>query len=984
MSDKNKINEKKYWRSLDQLAETEEFKQFLHREFPEGASEMNNAWSRRNFLTLMGASIALAGLAGCRRPKEKIVPYVTPPEEIIPGIPQQYATTMTLGSNAYGVVVESHEGRPTKIEGNKLHPSTKGASSTLIQASILGLYDPDRSQKVTYNKEEKTWDDFMSAWDSIHKEHLADKGEGLAILSEEYTSPTIDNLREQFEKTFPKATWVNYDPISDENIVKEIEKTSEVELKPQYDFSKAKVILSLDSDFNITESDNIKASRDFASGRNLYDENSSMNRLYVVESRFSTTGAMADHRLALMPTDIELFTLALAKKLGVKGISDSELNLPEKAKKWIEPLVEDLLANKGKAVITAGRNLSPEVHALVYIINNSILDADNKSVRYIGESLKHLSSTDKFQDLNRNINSRIFSTLIIIGGNPAYNAPSDFDFSKSLSNVKNKIHLSLYDNQTSELCDWNLPMTYYLEHWSDARAVDGTLSVVQPLIAPLFDSKSPIELLHIVNNNEYKSGYELVKDNWRVVFKTNFEKNWRRLLHDGVLKDPAGKFGFKRRVYQASNVSKYANAIKNRSSNGTTLVFSASPSVYDGRFANNGWLQELPDAITRISWDNVAQMSKATADKYGLENEDLINIKAKDSEIQMPVWIVPGTADDTIIVELGYGQEGWGRVASGTGFNAYKLRTSDNMNYVDNVEISKTGEKYELANVQDHGSMEGRAIVREASLNEYKDDPEFAPHMVHHPPLESMWNEFKYDKGNQWGMAIDLTTCTGCNACVIACQSENNIPIIGKQEVRNGREMHWIRLDRYYNGDTDNPEMVHQPVACHHCEMAPCEQVCPVAATVHDKEGLNTMVYNRCIGTRYCSNNCPYKVRRFNYFNFTKETPEIVKMAMNPDVTVRSRGVMEKCTYCIQRINKVKIEAKKEDRSIKDGEIVTACQQACPTNAIAFGDINNPDSEVVKIKKRNRNYSLLGELNVRPRTTYLAKIRNKNPKMPDA
>jgi molybdopterin-containing oxidoreductase family iron-sulfur binding subunit len=504
------------------------------------------------------------------------------------------------------------------------------------------------------------------------------------------------------------------------------------------------------------------------------------------------------------------------------------------------------------------------------------------------------------------------------------------------------------------------------------------------LIAPLFDSKSSVEILNIIISNEFKSGHNIVKDRWRKIIKNNFDKNWRRLLHDGVFKNTAKPVAPIRYRYQTSHVSKIKNDIKSKKSKGTTLVFSASPSVYDGRFANNGWLQELPDAITRIAWDNVAQMSKATADKYELENEDLINIKANGSEIQMPVWIVPGTADDTIIVEIGYGQEGWGRIASNTGFNAYKLRTSDNMNYIDNVEISKTGKKYELANVQDHGSMEGRAIVREATLKEYKDDPEFAPHMVHHPPLESMWNEFKYDKGNQWGMAIDLTTCTGCNACVIACQSENNIPVIGKQEVRNGREMHWIRLDRYYNGDIDNPEIVHQPVACHHCEMAPCEQVCPVAATVHDKEGLNTMVYNRCIGTRYCSNNCPYKVRRFNYFNFTNETPEIVKMAMNPDVTVRSRGVMEKCTYCIQRINKVKIEAKKEDRPIKDGEIVTACQQACPTNAIAFGDINNPDSEVVKIKKRNRNYSLLGELNVRPRTTYLAKIRNKNPKMPDA
>lgn len=978
--DKKKINEKKYWRSLDQLADTEEFKQFLQREFPEGASEMNNAWSRRNFLTLMGASMALAGLAGCRRPKEKIVPYVTPPEEIIPGIPQKYATTMTLGSNAYGVVVESHEGRPTKIEGNKLHPSTKGASSALIQASILGLYDPDRMQKVTYKKDEKTWENFMSAWSDIHKQHLADRGEGLAILSEEYTSPTINKLREQFLKTFPKANWVNYDPVSDENIVRGIDFITDNSLFPVYNFDKAVVILSIGSDFNQTESESIRNSRNFAKGRTLDSENSSMNRLYVVESGFTSTGAMADHRLALKPSEIELFTLAVADRLGVSHYLNLKIDLPDNIQNWINSLVEDLQSNKGKVLVTAGRNMSHQVHSLVYAIN-SVLGSINNIIKY-----KHIDRNStlpiyELNEFNQKLKNNEVSTIVILGGNPVYNAPSDFEFSKSLHNVKNKIHLSLYSNETSELCDWNLPATHYLEHWADARAVDGTLSVVQPLIAPLFDSKSSIELLNVISNNEFKSGHDIVKDNWRKIIKTNFDKNWRRTLHDGVFIN--SESDFVRSGYKYIAISFISENIQNKKSNGLSLVFSTSPSVYDGRFANNGWLQELPDAITRISWDNVAQMSKITADKYGLENEDLINIKANGSEIQMPVWIVPGTADDTIIVELGYGQEGWGRIASNTGFNAYKLRTSDNMNYVDNVEISKTGKKYELANVQDHGSMEGRAIVREATLDEYKKDPEFAPHMVHHPPLESMWNEFKYDKGNQWGMAIDLTTCTGCNACVIACQSENNIPVIGKQEVRNGREMHWIRLDRYYKGDTDNPEIVHQPVACHHCELAPCEQVCPVAATMHDKEGLNTMVYNRCIGTRYCSNNCPYKVRRFNFFNFTKDTPEIVKMAMNPNVTVRSRGVMEKCTYCIQRINKVKIAAKKEDRPIKDGEVITACQQACPTNAISFGDINNPESNVVKIKKRNRTYSLLGELNIRPRTTYLAKIRNKNPKMPN-
>ena len=981
MSDKYKnISGKKYWKSLNQLEGKKEFDEFLHREFPQGASEMNNAWSRRNFISLMGASMALAGLAGCRRPKEHIVPYVQPPEEVIPGIANFYATTMPLGAHAYGVVVESHEGRPTKIEGNKLHPSSKGKVNSLVSASILGLYDPDRSQKISEKGIEKSWEDFMTAYGAELEKHKANDGEGLAILTGSYSSPTIARLRKQFEKEFKKGTWVSYDPVSDENIYNGLALATGKKLQPVYDYSQANVILSLDSDFVQTESENINATLGFSAGRTLEDEHSKMNRLYVVESTFSSTGAVADHRLVLKQSELGKFALAVLAAINDKNGDDS-LRLSEKAQKWVVPVAEDLKANKGKSLVVAGYKQPAEMHALVYLINKE-LENLGRTYSTVEPLDKSFSSTADLVALTEKLNNGTITGVFVLGSDPVYSAPADLKFRQALRKAAFSVHVGLYQDRTALNCHWHIPSRHYLESWSDARAVDGTASVVQPLIDPLFDGKSEIEVINYLTTGADKPGYELVRETWDKLIKGNFEKGWRRVLHDGVLENSFAKMDSANP--KENDIIKSAGKLMGATDAELQLVITASPSIYDGRFVNNGWLQELPDAVTKISWDNVAQMSPATAKKYGFKNEDLITIKANGAEIRTVAWIVPAIAEGVVVLELGFGQHELGRVAKDAGFDVYPLRTTSANYLINGAELAPAGETYELANVQDHWSMEGRAIVREASKEEYEHEPDFAPHAVHHPPLASMWEEVKYDKGNQWGMAIDLTACTGCNACTIACQSENNIPIIGKQEVRNGREMHWIRIDRYFNGEVEDPEsveMVHQPVGCQHCELAPCEQVCPVAATVHDKEGLNTMVYNRCIGTRYCANNCPYKVRRFNFFNFTKETPEIVKMAMNPDVTVRSRGVMEKCTYCIQRINKVKIEAKKADRSIKDGEIVTACQQACPANAIVFGDINNPESEVVKTKERNRNYELLGEINVRPRTSYLAKIRNKNPKL---
>ncbi len=983
MKKENKVQEKKYFRSLEELEGSKEYKEKAGREFPEGASEMNNDWSRRNFMGIMGASIALAGLAGCRRPKEKIVPYVIPPEDVIPGIAQQYATTMPFGTSSYGIVVESHEGRPTKIEGNKLHPSTLGSSNAMIQASMLGLYDPDRSQKVLQKGKEKTFDDFTAFWVEKFASYKDTKGEGLAVLSESFASPTLARLKKNFEKTFPKATWATYEPVSDENIYLGLKFAAGKDLQPVYDYSQADVILSLDSDFSLTESEDITANAGFAAGRTIEDEQSKMNRLYVVETAFSGTGGVADHRLVIKQHEIVRFVNALAKKLGVKGSQETpNVDLPASCNAWLDPLVQDLIASKGKSLVVAGRRMPHGVHALVYAINNE-LENLNKSVKYVELRDVEVSSVDSLKALADRMNSGLFSTVLMLNANPVYNAPSDFRFKSALKKVENSIHVGLYNDETAKACSWHIPTTHYLENWSDARSVDGTASVVQPLIAPLFNGKSAVEVLSLVVSGEFVDGHTIVKETWKDLVSGGFDSSWRKVLHDGVITSSSSKTITP--DYKSEYIYEVVGYLDQGNKDGIEVVFASSPSVFDGRFANNGWMQELPGAVTRIAWDNVAQVSKKTADGLGLKSEDMIDININGAVIQMPLWVVPGTADDTVILELGYGRKGIGRIADKAGFDVYHARTSSAMSYASGATIVGTGRTFELANVQDHWSMENRPIVREANKEDYEHHPEFAKHAVHHPPLESMWTEFKYDKGNQWGMAIDLTTCTGCSACTIACQSENNIPVIGKQEVRNGREMHWIRIDRYFSGDVDDSasvEMVHQPIACQHCEMAPCEQVCPVAATVHSDDGLNSMVYNRCIGTRYCANNCPYKVRRFNFFNFTKETPEIVKMAMNPDVTVRARGVMEKCTYCVQRISKARIEAKKEDRLIVDGDVVVACQQACPANAIAFGDINDPESNVTKVKDRNRAYDLLAELNIRPRTSFLAKIRNINPNMP--
>lgn len=990
MSVGESLNGKHYWRSLDQLAETLEYKEFLHREFPKGASEMDNHWSRRKFLTLMGASMAMAGLAACRRPVEKIVPFVNRPEDMIPGKPQFYATSMPFGDNAFGLLVESQDGRPQKIEGNKLHPSTEGTSSATMQAQTLALFDPDRAKFVTNKGEKKSLKDFESVWASLYEQFKKNSGEGLAVLAGTFSSPTLARLKESFKKTFPRATWVTYEPISDENIYKGLKIAYGSQLRPLYSFDKADVILSLDADFLMTESDSLINARKFSRGRKVESENDKMSRLYVVESGLSVTGANADHRQAVKTSQIGRFVLALARELSALGVKVEGLNgitgQPAVATdfKWVAELARDLASNRTKSLVVAGRKQPAAVHALVASINEGLGNV-GKTVDYLKPIDVTFSDQLNFKNLVAEMNGGKISTLVMLGTNPVYDSPADIDFANALGKIANTFQFSNYFDETSRIVGWHIPQSHFLESWGDTRSFDGTAAIIQPLILPLFESTSDVEMLALLAEGKVSNGYEIVRQTWQILLPgIDFEPKWRRVVHDGVLPESTVRPVSVKLDGKTIASHVMANPLSTNSDSTLEIVFQSSPQLYDGRFAGVAWLQELPHPITKITWDNPVLISSALANRLGVENNDNVRIEFNGRTLELPAWIQPGQASETVIVELGYGRKGVTKVSEDVGWNTYSLRTFDALHFGNDVKISKAAGTHELACTQDHWSMQGRPIVREASLEEYRRDPEFAKKMVEHPPLESMFTEPSYAEGYQWGMTVDLNACVGCNACTIACQSENNITVVGRQQVINSREMHWIRLDRYFTGSVDNPQTVHQPVLCQHCENAPCEQVCPVAATNHDSEGLNVMVYNRCVGTRYCSNNCPYKVRRFNFFNYTKNYDELMKMTQNPDVTVRSRGVMEKCTYCIQRITEVKKTAKKERRKVKDGEITPACQQACPVDALTFGNINDPNSEVLRKKKFNRNYNLLEELNVQPRTSYLAKLRNPNPEIRSA
>jgi Fe-S-cluster-containing dehydrogenase component len=960
--------------------------------------------SRRQFLQLLGASLALAGLGACtNRPTETIVPYVRAPEEIVPGKPLFFATAMAAGGFATGVLVENHLGRPTKIEGNPSHPASLGATDVFAQASILTLYDPDRAQAPTYRGDIRPWSAFLQSLREVLATQRPVQGAGLRILTETVIAPTLAHQLQSILSEFPAAKWHQYEPVGRFHRREGARLAFGQYVHTLYQFDKANVILALDADPLLGPFGNVRYARDFAASRRVSSARPVMNRLYAVESTPSSTGATADHRLPLRASEIEQFARSMAARLGTPGVPSSESSVHGQ---WLDALVQDLQQHRSTSLIIAGEQQSPLVHALTHVLNYR-LENVGTTVTYTAPVEAHpVDEIASLRELVEDMEAGRVDTLVILGSNPVYTAPADLGFAEGLQKVRLRIHLSLYFDETSELCHWHIPETHYLESWSDTRAYDGTVSLIQPLIAPLYASKSAHELLAAFTDQPNRAGYDIVRAYWQNQHATggipgtagkDFEQFWRTSLHDGLIAgtalppiSPSLKETRDWRLEPRSQNTDQPQASSPQSP--LEIVFRPDPTVYDGRFANNGWLQELPKPLTKLTWDNAALMSPATARRLGLGYDmgaagdvayaDVVELHYRGRTVRAPIWIVTGHADDTVTLSFGYGRTRAGQVGTGVGFNAYALRTSDALWFGSGLEIRKTGERYPLACTQLHHTLAGRNIVRAATLEQYRQNPHFAhdEHAAAGEAQRSLYPEYAYPE-YAWGMAIDMTACIGCNACVMACQAENNIPIVGKAEVARGHEMHWLRIDTYEAGEGANLETYYQPMLCVHCENAPCEVVCPVAATVHSAEGLNEMVYNRCVGTRYCSNNCPYKVRRFNFLQYADWDSPQLKLLRNPEVTTRSRGVMEKCTYCVQRINRARIEAEKEGRAIRDGEIVTACQAACPAEAIVFGNINDPQSRVSQLKAEPRNYGVLAELNTKPRTTYLAVVRNPNPEI---
>jgi MoCo/4Fe-4S cofactor protein with predicted Tat translocation signal len=977
------------WRSLEAVAETPEFQEYLHREFPSNASEWLDPVGRRSFLKLMGASLALAGATACTaQPTELIVPYVRQPEQIIPGRPLFYATAMSLGGVATGLLVESHEGRPTKIEGNPEHPASHGATDLYAQASILTLYDPDRSTAITQLGEIRPWSAFIAAMRANLSAQSATGGAGFRLLTETVNSPTLAGQILQVLEEYPAAKWVQWEPLPRDHARAGARQAFGEYVEPVYDFEAADVVLSLDADFlSAGHAANLHAARGFSSRRRLGADPDRLSRLYVVEPTPSVTGGRADHRVPLKAGQVGPFARAVAARLGVAGATGAA---PAGADAQVAAVAADLDAHRGRSLVLAGDAQPAWVHALAHAMNAALGNA-GQTVRYLPTpEARPSEQLAALRELVVDMEAGAVQTLVILGeSNPVFSAPADFRFAEAMSKVQTRMHSGLFHDETAELCHWHVPATHYLEMWSDARTFDGTVSIVQPLIQPLYGGKSPHEIVATMSERPERNGYDLVREHWQAAQGTapdapgesidpaaRFERAWRAWLHDGVVPDTAHA------PLDLALSADWAAGAPAPEADGFEVNFRYDPSLYDGRFANNGWLQELPRPVTKLTWDNAALIGPATAERLGVRNGDLLDVAQDGRTLRVPAWIDPGHAPDSVTVTVGYGRTRAGRVGNGTGVNAYALRGSMAPHF-GAAEVQKGPGRYALVSTQDHWTIEGRNIVRSETLEGYKANPEFAQGMEHLTLSEglTLYPAWEY-KGYAWGMAIDMNACTGCNACVVACQAENNIPVVGKAQVANGREMHWLRIDRYYAGDIDNPDTYYQPMPCQQCENAPCEVVCPVAATVHNDEGLNDMIYNRCVGTRYCSNNCPWKVRRFNFLLYADWNTPQFKLQRNPDVTVRSRGVMEKCTYCVQRINAARIQAKREEREIRDGEVVTACEAVCPTQAIVFGNINDPESRVARLKASPLNYATLAELNARPRTTYLAAVRNPNPSLP--
>jgi molybdopterin-containing oxidoreductase family iron-sulfur binding subunit len=1017
------------WRSLEDKARSaDELTQLAQEEQPGGfitdLLSPKALVSRRSFV--QGSSIAAlaAGLQGCvRRPKNEILPYSKAPEYLVPGIASHFATVTSRGRDALGVVVTSHDGRPTKVEGNEQHTRSLGGTDVRAQAYVWDLYDPDRSQSPARRSGNALVDatdaDFDAALKDLAAKHAKDKGAGLRILAPISNSPSFRRLRDKVIEKFPEARFHTYSPVNDDNAREGARMAFQGSpYTPVYDYAKSAVTLSLGSDFLGSEPGSVAAGKRFGLTRMLRSSEATMSRLYVLESNFTVTGSMADHRLRVPNADIEWFARALVVVLAARGATELKpiVDLLQRVEgalqseavdlQWLDAVADDLIANRGRSLVIPGAGQSARVHALASVMNGALGNFGRTS--FFGPVIDPDDSTSRASIVELANDADQISSLVILGGNPVYDAPADIGLGELLDrDGLTSIHVATHRNETSERCSWHAPLAHELEAWGDQQALDGSVTVQQPLIAPLYGGRSEIELLATLAGEKKTSGHDLVRETQAGLIDSNTkgllaygipatdlssDVVWRRALHAGVLLNPAPS----KPPVNFTGIVEALMSFRSRKPVGkdnVEVVFEPDPALWDGTHANNLWALELPSPMTKLVWDNAALISPTMARELGVKNGQMLRLSKGDAKVEIPAWIVPGHADYSVTLTLGWGRTAAGRYGNGKGFDVNPLRSSDSMDFTDGVTVEPLRETYNLVQTQTHNRMEGRPIAIDATLEEYKKEPDFASYRsvdpVSTPPL---WKQVDYSEGHKWGMTIDLNGCTGCNACVVACQSENNIPVVGKFEVERGREMHWLRIDRYFVGDDENnPDVALQPVTCQQCEEAPCENVCPVNATVHSTEGLNDMVYNRCVGTRYCANNCPYKVRRFNYldwhghlddkFGWYEDFPESRKLQFNPNVTVRMRGVMEKCTYCVQRIEKGKLSAKLDGRALRDGEIRSACQQACPTGAITFGDLNDPKSKVSKLAAVDRTYKLLAEIGARPRTSFLARIRNPNPKL---
>ena len=988
------VTGKRYWRSVDELADTAEFQAAVEKEFPGSAQEWVDPVSRRGFMKLMGASMALAGLAGCtKQPDEPIYPYVKAPEDLILGKPMYFATAHPFVTGAVPLLVKSDQFRPIKVDGNPEHAYNQGSSDPFSQGTLLDLYDPDRSQHVIYRGENREWAEFAEGL----RIKLAESkdGTGIYFLSATITSPTLARQWKAVQAVYPKATLVQYDPTVAGTPLSS-------GLNVQYSLADADVVVSLDADFlsGASYPGFHQLVGDYAKRRK---DPETLNRLYSIESTPTTTGLKAEHRLGLRASEIPAFVAELAKAVGVAGIDAPSYAWNDEQKKFLAALARDLKSHAGKSVVIPGLYQDSSVAVLALAINDALGNLGKTAFETDSVNPMPSDQSADLQALVANLNAGKVDWLVILNANPIYSAPADLNFAAAFDKAKTVAHLGSHVDETGSIAHWHIPAAHFLESWSDARAYDGTVSIVQPMIDPLYGGKTAHDVFQVLLNEPELSVYEAVRETWKPVIKGDFETGWRKVLHAGWIDDTA----FEKNSKSSSSVAFRGKIPTPTPKDSLEIIFRPDPNVYDGRWSNVGWLQELPKPVTNLSWDNAAIVSGATLTKIGLEEDDIVELTVGNGKVKAPVIIAPGHPDNSVTVHLGYGREAAGRVGSGAGFNAYLIRNTWAPFYATGS-IRKIEGKWGVAitksHFQDHrpalfggqgngnNSLEAdeaigeRGIIRYATLDEYKAHPGFANEGPGHEKTDrdnTLFPNWDY-KDNAWGMSIDMNSCTGCNACIVSCYAENNIAVVGKQQVRIGRNMQWLRIDTYFEGDLAAPRAHFQPMACQHCENAPCEQVCPVGATVHTPEGLNTMVYNRCVGTRYCSNNCPYKVRRYNFLLYSDFETESLKLSRNPDVSVRSRGVMEKCSYCVQRITAAKIEADKENRAVADGEIVTACQQACPASAITFGNINDKQSRVAKLQADERSYQVLADLNTRPRTKYVAAVLNPNSELQDA